>query len=187
MRTVQHDSNENAAPERTAFSSALQMRTASKLKEARGEYLTELQPPNATSNNGRQQGIEMTTENEERVRIRTIVGSEAAKQLPQLAEALAFGSDLSADAAEAALVAASADFAAAQAAADQVTVPAERMKPASSVGLGTPEPIGGGKPAVSWDGAIRRANGPDEPSTSQGVGRRTGWAKAMSYNHPAGC
>lgn len=87
----------------------------------------------------------MTTENDERVRIRTIMGCQAAQALPQLAESLAFASDLSADAAEAALIAASADFAAAQAAADQVAAPTERKQTAKAgaLGLGTQEPIGG--------------------------------------------
>jgi hypothetical protein len=133
----------------------------------------------------------MTTENEERVRIRTIMGSEAAAQLPQLAEALAFATDLDADAAEAALAAAAMDLAAITAATDQPEPRQGPVAPQQATGLGTPDVVGGDKPSAvaGWKRAIR--HGDRGPQGSDTVGGNQpapyGWSKAKSYHRPAGC
>lgn len=125
----------------------------------------------------------MTTEieNAERARIQAIIGCDAAKRAPKLAETLAFETALPAEAATAALEAAAADL-------EEKTVPSVAPQPSaqrSRTSPGVPETterrITDDQVRASWSKAISHANRGVESlgTTRGGVKPTTGWSKAV--------
>lgn len=120
-------------------------------------------------------------ENNERARIRSIIGCEAAKKLPALAETLAYESSLSLEAATAALEAAAADLKAATPA----STPARPAGQRSTLGLGVAESterhMGKELVQASWSKAVSHANRGVEAlgATFGGVKPTTGWSRAV--------
>lgn len=125
----------------------------------------------------------MTTEDDERARIKAITGSEVAKRLPNLAGVLAFETDLGSDAAAAILAAAGAD---ADAAAANKSAPALKPMQRSGVGLGAPvsteRHMSKELAQASWSKAMSNANrGVESLGAGYAGGGKpsTGWARAV--------
>ena len=131
----------------------------------------------------------MTTEieNAERARIQAIIGCDAAKRAPRLAETLAFETALPAEAATAALEAAAADLA------DKPVPPvvAQPSAQRSRGGVGTPESterrMGDDQARGSWSRAVANANRAPESlqGMARGPGPKEGWSRAIDMANQA--
>ncbi|MER9615575.1 hypothetical protein [Mesorhizobium sp. M0207] len=121
----------------------------------------------------------MTIEQEERARIRAILGCASAKKMPKLADILAIESEFTAEQAVTMLDVAAAEIDSAVAAAAKPSAAAWRKnEPKAGVGIGTPEPIGGAPAAEGWHRAVANVNRHIGDDAADGKAD-AGWKRAV--------
>ncbi|RWM29794.1 hypothetical protein [Mesorhizobium sp.] len=120
-------------------------------------------------------------EDSERARIRGIIGCEAAKKLPALAETLAYESNLPLETATAALTAAAADHKAATPAPAPGRPAAQRPTLSFGVAESTERHMSKELVQASWSKAVNHANRGVEAlgATMGGAKPTSGWSKAV--------